>query len=132
MKRILGFMLYGSAVIVGLFVTLVLFFQILTTTGLMANRGKAPGLFTASFLFLFGAMLANFLFKLGHDVLQNKSRLGVGARIYLLMIVMAVDVAVFLKSAIPFLTQGHGVWSGSLALLSVITFAGLCWMLTRI
>ena len=132
MKRILGLIFYVLAVVIGLFVTLLLFLQLLTTIGLMRSGGKEPGLFFASFCFLFGAMLTIFLFRLGHNILQNKNELSVGAKINLLMIGIAVDVAIFLKSAIPFLTQGYGIWSGSFTLLSMITFAVLCWMFTKV
>lgn len=133
MKRILGLMLYVFAILVGVFITLLLFFQILTTIGLMRSNGKEPGLFFASFCFLFGAMLTIFLFRLGHNILQDKNELSVGAKINLLIIGMTVDVVIFLKSAIPFLTQGHGIWSGSFTLLSMITFAALCyWMFTKV
>src|SRR5438270_2949555 len=132
MKRILGLIFYVLAVVIGLFVTLLLFLQLLTTIGLMRSDGKEPGLFFASFCFLFGAMLTIFLFRLGHNILQNKNELSVGAKINLLMIGIAVDVAIFLKSAIPFLTKGYGIWSGSFTLLSMITFAVLCWMFTKV
>ena len=132
MKRILGLMLYVFAVVIGLFVTLVLCLQVLTTIGLMRSDGKEPGLLFASFCFLFGAMLTMFLLRLGHNILQNKNELSVGAKINLLIIGMTVDVVIFLKSAIPFLTQGHGIWSGSFTVLSVITFAALCWMFTKV
>jgi hypothetical protein len=132
MKRIMGLMFYVLAVVIGVFVTLLLFLQVLTTIGLMTSNGKEPGLFFASFCFLFGAMLTIFLFRLGHNILQNKNELSVGAKIYLLMIGIAVDVVIFMKSAIPFLTQGHGIWFGSFTLLSMITFAALCWMFTKV
>ncbi len=132
MRRILGFMFYVIAVVLGLLVTLVLFFQVLTAIGLMSHSAKEPGLFIASFLFLFGAMLTNFLFRLGHNISHNKNGLTVGTKINLLIIAMVVDVVIFLKSTIPFLTQGHGVWSGSFALLSVIAFGALCWMFTKV
>ena len=132
MKRTLGFVIYGLGIVIGVFVTLLLFLQALTTIGLMRSNGKEPGLFFASFCFLFGTMLTMFLFRLGHNILQNKNELSVGAKTYLLMIVMALDVVIFLKSAIPFLTQGHGIWFGTFTILSVITFAALCWMFTKV
>lgn len=131
MKRILGVLLYVSAAIVGLFVTLVLFLQAITTMGLISRSGKEPGLFLAISYFLIGAMLTLFLVRLGHHILQNKNELSVAAKTYLLIIALSLDVAIFLKSAVSFLTQGHGTWSGSVALLSVITFAFLCWMFTK-
>lgn len=132
MKRILGFTLYGLAVVIGLFVTLLLFLQLLTTIGLMKSDGKEPGLFFASFCFLFGGLLTVFLLRLGNNILQNKNELSAGAKTNLLIIVTVVDVVIFLKSAVPFLTQGHGIWPGSIALLSVIAFAFLCWMFTKV
>ena len=132
MKRILGFMTYVLAVVIGAFVTLLLLLQILTTIGLMKSDGREPGLFFASFCFLFGAMLTMFLLRLGHNILQNKGELSFSAKINLLIVGMTVDVVIFLKSAIPFLTQGHGIWSGSFTVLSVITFAALCWMFTKV
>lgn len=132
MKPILGITLYVLAVALGLFVTLLLVLQSLTTIGLMTSNGREPGLFRASFIFLFGSMLAMFLYRLGRSISANKNELSLGAKINLLMIATAIDVFVFLKTAIPFLTQGHGVWSGSFAFLSVITFAALCWMFARV
>ena len=125
-------MIYTLAAVIGGFVTLLLFLQASTTIGLMRSNGKEPGLFFASFCFLFGIMLTIFLLRLGHNILQHKNELSIGAKTYLLMIVMAVDVVIFLKSAIPFLTQGHGIWFGSFTILSVITFAALCWMFTKV
>ena len=77
-------------------------------------------------------MLVLFLLKLGHNILQNKNGLSVGAKINLLLIGVVVDVVIFLKSAVPFFTRGHGIWSGSLALLSVRVFAALCWMFRKV
>ena len=132
MKPVLGIAFYLLAVAIGLFVTLLLVLQSLTTIGLMTSSGREPGLFTASFFFLCGATLTIFLFRLGNKILQNKNELSVGAKIDLLFIGIVVDVVIFLKSAVPFLTQGHSVLSGSFALLSVITFAALCWMFTKV
>ena len=132
MKRILGFMVYVLAAVSGVFVTLLLFLQLLTTIGLMRSNGKEPGLFMASFFFLVGLMLAMFLVRLGHDILQNKAGLSGGAKINLLIIAAALDVAIFLKSVIPFLTQGHGLWYGSFAFLSLMMFAALCWMFAKV
>ncbi|MDX6383988.1 MAG: hypothetical protein QOK48_1561 [Blastocatellia bacterium] len=117
---------------IGLFVTLLLVIQSLTSVGLMGSKGREPGFLTAVFFFLFGIMLALFLYRLGRNILANKNELTVGAKLNLLMIATVIDVVVFLKTAIPFLTQGHGVWSGSLALLAVITLAALCWMFARV
>ncbi len=132
MKRILGTLFYVLAVVIGLFVTLLLILQVLTTTGIMKDDGKEPGLLVASFFWLFGAMLALFLLKLGHNILQNKNGLSVGAKINLLLIGLVVDIVIFLKSAVAFFTLGHDVWFGSLALLSVIVFAALCWMFRKV
>jgi hypothetical protein len=85
MKRILGFMFYVLAAVIGLFVTLLLFLEVLTTVGLMRGSDKEPGLFIVSFFFLFGAMLAIFLARLAHNILQNKNELSVYAKINLLI-----------------------------------------------
>jgi hypothetical protein len=132
MKPVLGIIFYVLAVALGLFVTLLLVLQSLATIGLMKSNGREPGLFTAAFFFLFGAMLASYLYRLGRNISANENELSLGAKINLLMIATAIDVFVFLKTAIPFLTHGHGVWSGSFALLSVVTFAVLCWVFTRV
>jgi hypothetical protein len=132
MKTVLGILFYVLAVTIGLFVTFLLVLQSLTTIGMIRSNGREPGLFIASFFFLFGALLIIFLCKLGNNVLENKNELSASAKINLLIIGTVIDVVVFLKSAVPFLTQGHGVWSGSFALLSVIAFAVLCLMFTKI
>jgi hypothetical protein len=117
MKRIVAIMFYVLAAVIGVFVTSLLILQILTTMGLMRSGGKEPGLFLASFFFLFGAMLTIFLLRLGHNILQNKNQLSHSAKTNLLFIGIVVDVVIFLKSAVPFLTQGHSVWAGVIALL---------------
>ena len=132
MKTILGIIFYVLAAVIGLFVTLLLVIQSLTSVGVMGSKGREPGLLTAVFFFLFGIMLAIFLCRLAGNILVNKNELTLGAKINLLMIATVIDVVIFLKTAIPFLTQGHGVWAGSFALLSVITFAVLCWMFFRV
>ena len=132
MKTILGTIFYILAVVIGLFVTLLLVIQSLTTVGLMRSNGREPGLLVAVFFFLFGIMLAMFLYRLARNILANKNELTPGAKINLLMIATVIDVVIFFKTAIPFLTQGHGLWSGSFALLSVITFAALCWLFARV
>jgi hypothetical protein len=132
MKPVLGMIFYLLAVAIGLFVTILLFLQLLTTLGMISSNGREPGLFTASFFFLFGAMLAIFLQRLGRNILASRNELSVGTKTNLLLIGMVIDVAVFLKSVVPFLTRGHGVWPGTVALLSVVTFAALCWMLSKI
>lgn len=132
MKQVLGVTLYVSAAAIGLFATVLLVLQIATTIGLMKSDGKEPGLFFASACFFFGGLLVVFLLRLGTNVLQNKNRLSGLAKTNLLIILTTVDVVIFLKSVIPFLTQGHGIWSGTFTILSVITFAALCWMFTKI
>jgi hypothetical protein len=132
MKRILGLIFYVLAVVIGVFVTLLLFLQALTTIGMLSSNGKEPGLFVSSFFFLFGTMLSIFLFRLGHNISQSKQELGVGTKLNLLFIGIVVDVVVLLKSAVAFLTQNHGVWSGSFAILSALTFAALCWLFAKL
>jgi hypothetical protein len=132
MKTILGIIFYVLTVVIALFVTLLLVIQSLTTVGLMRSNGREPGLLVAVFFFLFGVILAIFLFRLGRNIVANKDQLSLGAKINLLMIATVIDVVIFLKTAIPFLTHGHGLWSGSFALLSVITFAALCWLFVRV
>lgn len=132
MKRTLGVIFYLLAGVIAIFVTLLLLLQTLTSTGLVKSSPKDPGLLVASFFFLFGAMLTIFLIKLGHNISQSKGALSLGAKINLLMIALVVDVVVFLKSAVPYLSHGHSGLAGSVALLSVVMFAALCWLLVRV
>jgi len=132
MKRILGVVFYLSAGIIAVFVTLLLILQILTAVGLAKSNGKEPGLLVAFFFFLFGMMLTIFLIKLGHNISHSKGGLSLGAKINLLFVGLVVDVVVFLKSAVPYFTQGHSGWAGSIALLSAVVFATLGWLLVRV
>jgi len=132
MKRILGFIFYVTAVIVVVFVTLLLFLQLLTTVGLLKSSAKEPGLFVASFFFLFGWLLAIFLLRVGQHILSNKNELSLAAKTNLLFIGVVIDVVIFLKSAVPFFTHGHALWMGIIALLSVVAFAVLCWLFTKL
>ena len=132
MKRISGVVFYSLAGIIAVFVTLLLLLQILTAVGLAKGNGKEPGLLVAFFFFLFGAMLVIFLIKLGHSISRGKGGLSLGAKINLLFVGLVVDVVVFLKSAVPFLTRGRSGWAGGVALLSVVMFATLCWLLVRV
>src|SRR5438270_11263566 len=127
MRRILGVVFYLVAGIIAIFVILLLLLQTLTVIGLMKSNGKEPGLLVAFFFFLFGMMLTIFLIKLGHSISQSKGGLSLGAKINLLFVGLVVDVVIFLKSAVPFLTRGHSGWAGSVALLSVVMFATLGW-----
>jgi hypothetical protein len=129
MKRILGVVFYLLAGVIAIFVTLLLLLQTLTSIGLAKSSGKEPGLLIAFFFLLFGAMLTIFLIKLGHNISQSKGGLSLGAKINLLIVGLVVDVVVFLKSAVPYFTRGHSGLAGSVALLSVVMFATLCWLL---
>lgn len=132
MKRVLGVVSYLSAGVIAVFVTLLLFLKTLTSIGLVKSGGKEPGLLVAIFFFLFGAMLTIFLIKLGNNILQSRGGLGLGAKINLLMVGLVVAVVVFLKSAVPYFTRGHSGLAGSVALLSAIIFAILCWLLVKV
>lgn len=132
MKRFLGAVFYLLAGVIAIFVTLLLLLQVLTSIGLAKSSGKEPGLLVASFFFLFGAMLTIFLIKLGHNILQSKGGLSLRAKINLLIVGLVVNVVVFLKSAVPYFTRGHSGLAGSVALLSAVIFATLCWMLVAV
>ncbi|HBB94132.1 MAG TPA: hypothetical protein DC054_01965 [Blastocatellia bacterium] len=132
MKRILGVVFYLLAGVIAIFVTLLLLLQTLTAIGLAKSNSKEPGLLVASFFFLFGAMLTIFLIRLGRNISQSRGGFSLGAKINLLFVGLIVDVVVFLKSAVPYLTRGHGGLAGSVALLSALMFAILCWLLVRV
>jgi hypothetical protein len=132
MKRVLGVVSYLSAGVIAIFVTLVLLLKTLTSIGLVKSGVKEPGLLVVIFFFLFGAMLTIFLIKLGNNILQSRGGLSLGTKINLLMVGLVVAVVVFLKSAVPYLTPGHSRLAGSVALLSAIMFAILCWLLVRV
>lgn len=132
MKRILGIIFYLLASVIAIFVALLLLLQTLITLGLSKSNGKEPGLLVAFFFFLFGTMLTIFLIKLGLNISQSKGGLSLGAKINLLFIGLVIDVVVFLKSAVPYFTQEHDRWAGSVTLLSVTIFVSLCWLLVRV
>lgn len=132
MKRVLGVVSYLLAGVIAIFVTLLLLLQTLTAVGLAKSNGKEPGLLVAIFFFLFGAMLTIFLIRLGHNISQSKGGLSLGAKINLLLVGLVVDVAVFLRSAVPYLIRGHSGVAGSVALVSALVFATLCWLLVRV
>ena len=132
MKRILGIVSYLLAGIIAIFVILLLLLQILIAIGLMKGNGKEPGLLAAFFFFLFGTMLTIFLIRLGHSISQSRGGPSLGAKINLLFVGLVLDVVVFLKSAVPYFTRGHSGLAGSVALLSALMFATLCWLLVRV
>lgn len=132
MKRVLGVGFYLLAGVIALFVTLILLLQTITSIGLTKSTGKEPGLLVALFFFLFGAMLTNFLFKLGHNISQSKGGLGLGIKINLVIVGLVVSVVAFLKSAVPYFTRGHSGLAGGVALLSAVMFASFCWLLVSV
>jgi hypothetical protein len=132
MKRTLGVVCYLSAAVIAIFVTLLLLLKTLASIGLVKSSVKEPSLLITIFFFLFGAMLTIFLIKLGNNILQNQGGLSLGSKINVLMIGLVVTVVVFLKSAVPYFTRGHSRLAGSVALLSAVVFAALCWLLVRV
>ena len=132
MKRILGVVVYLLAGVIAIFVTLLLLLKTLTSIGLAKSTVNEPGRLVVIFLFLFGAMLTIFLIKLGNNILLSQGRLSLGTKINLLMVGLVVAVVVFLKSAVPYFTRGHSGLAGSVALLSAVMFATLCWLLVRV
>ena len=132
MKRVLGVVFYLLAGIIAIFVTLLLLLKTLTSIGSAKSSVKEPGLLVAFFFFLFGAMLTIFLIRLGNNTFQSEGGLSLGTKINLLIVGLVVAVFVFLKSAVSYFTQGHSGLAGSVALLSAVMFATVCWLLVRV